>query len=493
MFTPEEADTPVSPKVFISYSWTSDEHADWVRDLATRLRGSSMVDVVLDSWDLKPGQDKYKFMEQMSTDPTVQKVLVICDKRYAERADARLGGVGTESTIISQEVYNQVAQEKFIPIVAERDPDGEPFLPVFLKSRIYIDLSDPLRYEAGYEELVLAIGGERTHPKPPLGKASSMVRPGGRPSPPTTHARRAFEDAVLKDKRNAIGFAGDYLDALVETLRALRLEAENLPGKEVLPGVMLERLEAWKPSRDEFVEFLRFTSQHSQDARLFAGLPGFFEKCLALMSGPYSDRANEHINYIAQETLLYAVAVLLRAEGFEAVGALLDEYYRDNRYSEGGRLQRYTVFAHGETRFLEQVAQQTWDRRYHHPLWRLTQLRATNEAVPFEALREADVLLHLRFLLEEKREGPRVLSWFPVTFTYDYVRDYEFECPTFQRATSRRYFARFKTVLGVDSKDELLQRWNAAFPSDAEVTAKMRSERADIIQKLVNLNRMDTT
>jgi hypothetical protein len=116
--------TYVAPKVFISYSWTSDEYAEWVKELAAKLRDNG-VDVILDRWRLKPGQDKYAFMEQMVTDPEMKKVVVLCDKRYAERADRREGGVGTESTIISQEVYNQVGQEKFIPVVTERGPGGE--------------------------------------------------------------------------------------------------------------------------------------------------------------------------------------------------------------------------------------------------------------------------------------------------------------------------------------------------------------------------------
>jgi TIR domain len=132
----------VSPKVFISYSWTSDEYADGVKSLAEKLL-SNGIDVVLDRWDLKPGQDKFVFMEQMVTNPEIKKVLVMCDKRYVERADSREGGVGTESTIISQEVYNQVNQEKFIPVVTERGPDGEAYLPAFIKSRIYIDILDP--------------------------------------------------------------------------------------------------------------------------------------------------------------------------------------------------------------------------------------------------------------------------------------------------------------------------------------------------------------
>ncbi len=47
------------PKVFISYSWTSEEHKDWVLRMAERLVGDG-VDVVLDRWDFKEGHDKFQ-------------------------------------------------------------------------------------------------------------------------------------------------------------------------------------------------------------------------------------------------------------------------------------------------------------------------------------------------------------------------------------------------------------------------------------------------
>ena len=45
------------PRVFVSYSWSSPAHENWVLQLATELRGEG-IDVVLDKWDLKEGQDK---------------------------------------------------------------------------------------------------------------------------------------------------------------------------------------------------------------------------------------------------------------------------------------------------------------------------------------------------------------------------------------------------------------------------------------------------
>lgn len=82
-----------TPRVFISYSWTSMEFQQRVRELAESLRQDG-IDVKLDLWDLKDGQDKYAFMEQCVTDPDIDKVLIICDSGYAAKADRRQGASG---------------------------------------------------------------------------------------------------------------------------------------------------------------------------------------------------------------------------------------------------------------------------------------------------------------------------------------------------------------------------------------------------------------
>ena len=93
----------MEPKVFISYSWSDPAHQELVQHWAERLVADG-VDVVLDVYHLKEGHDKYAFMERMVIDSSVSHVLVICDKKYSEKADLRKAGVGTESQIISQEV-----------------------------------------------------------------------------------------------------------------------------------------------------------------------------------------------------------------------------------------------------------------------------------------------------------------------------------------------------------------------------------------------------
>ncbi len=137
-------------KVFISYSRTPDYNKKWVERLVHRLE-SDGIEVVIDFKDLKLGHDKYAFMERTVNDNTIKKVLIICNRTYKEKADGRIGGVGDESAIITSQLYGNVRQEKFIPVVNEYDENGQPFLPNYLASRIYADLTN---FEAGYKQLL---------------------------------------------------------------------------------------------------------------------------------------------------------------------------------------------------------------------------------------------------------------------------------------------------------------------------------------------------
>lgn len=139
-----------SVKVFISYSWTPESNKKWVEQLAHRLENDG-VEIVIDFKDLRLGHDKYAFMERMVNDVTIKKVLIICNKEYKEKADSRMGGVGDESIIITPQIYGSTTQEKFIPVVNEHDENGKPYLPNYLASRMYADLTD---FEKEYKKLL---------------------------------------------------------------------------------------------------------------------------------------------------------------------------------------------------------------------------------------------------------------------------------------------------------------------------------------------------
>lgn len=208
----------MQPKVFISYSWSSPGHQSLVIQWAEQLVADG-IDVVLDVYDLKEGHDKFVFMERMVTDASVTHVLVVCDKIYAEKADARVAGVGTESQIISKEVYYKVEQSKFIPLACEFSNDGDPYLPTFLKSRIWIDFSSPQAVNENWERLIRLIFGKPLHEKPKIGKPPAYITSDATsPSSPAITKFNAFRQALLQNKKGLSIFRGEFLSACISIL-----------------------------------------------------------------------------------------------------------------------------------------------------------------------------------------------------------------------------------------------------------------------------------
>lgn len=166
-----------TPRVFISYAWTSEAYTERVINLASRLMHDG-IEVIIDKWDLHEGQDKYEFMEQSVADSNIDKVLILCNPVYSKRANQREGGVGDETIIITPEIYSDTKQTKFIPIIFEKSQDGSVATPIFLSSRIYIDLSDINNYktyEENYEKLLRNIWDRPQYEKPKLGKMPAWL------------------------------------------------------------------------------------------------------------------------------------------------------------------------------------------------------------------------------------------------------------------------------------------------------------------------------
>lgn len=164
-----------NPKVFISYAWGTEDYQAKVLSFATDLMNDG-IDVVLDRWSLKEGNDTYAFMEQSVTDSTITNVLILLDSNYEKKANGRNGGVGTETQIISPEIYNKVKQEKFLPVIFERNLNGDIPKPQYLKTMLHFDLSQDEKYDLEYQRLVKRLYGIEIIDKPELGKKTIMAR-----------------------------------------------------------------------------------------------------------------------------------------------------------------------------------------------------------------------------------------------------------------------------------------------------------------------------
>ncbi len=214
------------PKVFISYSWSSPKHEKSIIEIATKLM-SDGVEVILDKWDLREGQDLNVFMEQMVTDDTIIRVLIFIDRRYAEKADGREGGVGTESQIISGKLYKKVDETKFIPIVMELDKNGEPYLPTFLKTRKYIDLSKDSKFYAEYDQLLRNIYNKPLYPKPSLGTPPKYISSEELQSISTLHQFQAAKDAITSGSKFSLVPITEFYEKMTHNLKHFALDPES--------------------------------------------------------------------------------------------------------------------------------------------------------------------------------------------------------------------------------------------------------------------------
>lgn len=156
-----------NPKVFISYSWDNeknDDHKNWVKKLATDLIRHG-VDVILDQWDVRLGNDLAFFMEQGLTKS--QLVICICSEQYAAKANQQKGGVGYEKRIMCADLISDANKDYIIPIIRN---NPEKVRPTFLKGLRYADFTNDTNYVSSYGDLLARIYNEDLKQKPILGE-----------------------------------------------------------------------------------------------------------------------------------------------------------------------------------------------------------------------------------------------------------------------------------------------------------------------------------
>ncbi len=168
------------PSCFISYSWETDDHKDWVRGLASELQRNGVV-TLLDQWDAHPGIDLPSYMETSIRDSDF--VLLICTPIFAQKANSGKGGVGYEKSIVTGEIFaNTPSPTKFVPLL-RRGTQSES-LPSYLKARVYIDFRDENAFDSSLEDLLRHIFQSRKYQRPPLGTKPNFSLAKSDPPPP---------------------------------------------------------------------------------------------------------------------------------------------------------------------------------------------------------------------------------------------------------------------------------------------------------------------
>ena len=477
------------PKVFISYSWTNQTHQERVKYWADRLIEDG-VEVIIDIYDLKEGDDKYAFMEKMVNDPEVTHVLVVCDSLYAEKANARKAGVGTESQIISEKIYNKANQSKFIPILCDFDDDGEPILPTFIKSRIWIDFSSPEAVNKNWEQLLRILYNKPQHIKPEKGKAPTFIT--NDVPIPTNKAYAKFnllKQAIIQDKKGMKLYRRDFIDACISYADSLRVRTDpQVKSMEEMGEKVLEDCKKLKEIRDYLCDWVLLESEISNDSFL-ESLIDVLEQLRELKSRPseidrYNDTWFEAHSVFVYETFLYIVAALLKSGAYSALNEVFTSYYQISnsaaRYGQDN-FERFNCF-YGYSRTLQILAAE--NKQLLSPAAELIKRQADREDIPFSEIRQAELLvLLMRFIITPEK------SWYPQTLLYS---SYTESFPFFIKATLHKNFSKLAKITGISDVNELREKAKNGYDIFNNTSQKFEYRHDINLWHSMNMDKLDS-
>ena len=442
-----------APKLFISYSWSSPEHEQWVVDLATELRESG-VDVILDKWDLKEGHDAVAFMEQMVTNLEIRKVVIVSDEIYAAKANGRSGGVGTEAQIISKEVYDNQSQDKFVAVISEKDDNGKPFLPTYYKSRIYIDLSEADKYSENFERLLRWIFDKPLYVKPRLGSTPSFLSEGEHISLGTTATFKRCVEALRNSKSYTAGAFDEYCNVFASNFEHFRISKYD--GE--FDDAVVKSIEEFLPFRNEAIQLFTTVAQYSPTPEVMQRTHRFFESLIPYMQRPahvsqWDEWDFDNFKFLIHELFLYVVAILIKHERFQQANQLLSQQYYLPGNSDYGRdvMVNFIVFCQN----MRSLAHRNQRLKLNRLSVRadILEQRSKGSGVEFRDLMQTDFVLFMR---AERDNKDSYSGWWPDTLVY--VGRFHSAFEIFARSVSRTYFDRVKCLLAIDQVSDLSEQ-----------------------------------
>lgn len=454
-----------SPKVFISYSWSNPDYESLILDIATRLAHDG-VQVIFDKWDLKPGHDKYQFMEQSVTDPTVDRVLIFCDRIYAGKADHRQGGVGDETALITPKVYSQAKQEKFIPVIMERNDEGNPYVPAYLEKCMYEDLSNEETFEENYRHLVRLLYDIPEERRPELGNRPSWLE-----EKPSELSKVEVISSKLVSSRFIKTIEGsstlientqDFIDTYVEAMKPFY--KENVRDDEYLSD-----LAALQEYRDELLGYCKRLiglNYEGIDPGILIGdiLEALYNKltCVHTFKPGASSCSSSSFDIFQVhlwEILICITTLLLKYERYADINSIITRTYfiSDNCFGGDEKPRNYVAFCHYSEIIERRIKVSTSNPEYNNRITLSGHLLCEeHESLPIysgKKMAEADLFLYQVFSALDLTVDPTGWQWFPISYIYAEKSD-----SMWKKLVSKRYCEKLYPLFGVKDIEELKSR-----------------------------------
>lgn len=439
--------------IFISYCH-KDINQEWIDKLAIAL-GQNGIESIVDIYDLQLGQDLNYFMEQIKK---VDKVLILLGKTYKEKANDRDGGVGTETQIISNDVYCDVEQTKFIPIVINKDENGKAYLPYYLESRLYTDFSNDNLFAENLDELVRQIHHLPKRKKPVVVE-------------PSQYLIQSNTNMGILLIKNDVRF-NELEAAVIEEMAKMNCTYNEY--EQCKDDIIVKKIEDSKEVRDIFIKVLY--KMISANTFVVEDLVVFLEKAYHMVhlnpGGNFYDSQNDASKFFLHEIIIYILTILYQLKRYEVIYRLMKTTYfpesTSNYVRSGIRLDD----------FFENL--DSLQRRNTRLELNRSSLRADllmqrasipDLSIDFSMIRFTDSLI---FMLSEwffKKQG-EYLYWYPVTLVYN---NYNFDYLQIKKyLVSKSRYEVISELFGNISMAEFIKRYD-------ELTELVRPENRNFL------------
>ncbi len=422
------------PHIFISYAWGSQEYQERVINLARSLVDNG-IDVELDKWSLKEGNDTYSFMEQMVNNPNITNVLILLDKNYSEKANNRKGGVGTETQIISPEIYEKVNQEKFIPVVFMRGENDEIYKPTFLKSLLHFDLSTEDKYYSEFQRLVKRLYGIDVIAKPDLGSAPDWLME----SKSTASFKSEFSSFANitnpKEKKHKINL---YLQQITNSL--------------------IKETEEFVVTEDNYIECYKiiqfFRDKLVALVQTLLWFDGMASELSIFFESTKNNRIANGINNEMKDTLLHemfvtVIALYLKYNIFDQIKYLVNKTYFN--IVERDEPTSFNLF-YTNNQALDAIVSKRDNKKYYSGTAQLWMETINTEIFNRSDLVAADIILYNIAVF-----GKNYLYhwwWFPITYVYD--NDGKSVSNLFKKIVSKEELLVISDLFGFEKMDDFI-------------------------------------
>lgn len=163
-----------APKVFISYSYDSEEHKKWVTDLTNTLRQKAGINATIDVFALNKTTDLDEIMTSGYKDS--DKVVIILTKKYAEKVDDSDTGVGFENKLSTIIAKDKKTNNKLIFIKRDSSFNFKEVFPFIFRDHYAIEMSNDSEFQTKFEELYHRIWNKPFNEPAPIGDSPFNIK-----------------------------------------------------------------------------------------------------------------------------------------------------------------------------------------------------------------------------------------------------------------------------------------------------------------------------